>query len=187
MRKPSQKTSPQSRSSSDQSGSGEPGSSRSEQRPITNKKEAERRQTQVSLRTFRYGARLAKRARLSAFHCGSRQGRQLVPKAQRQANASCDSGGAHDPMDRQPGRRSYASPRALPAPSCLSPASTSRTGRSAGRMMPKPPGGKGDEPLPAGTATRSANRCQAAGVLHGEREAGAFIRRAGRVSFVAMR
>jgi hypothetical protein len=33
-----------------------------------------------------------------------------------------------------------ASPRALPAPSCHRPASTSRAGPSAGRLMPGPPG-----------------------------------------------
>jgi hypothetical protein len=44
------------------------------------------------------------------------------------------------------------------AETCPSPASTSRAGRNAGRMIPKPPGSKGDEPKPAGTATRSAGK-----------------------------
>jgi hypothetical protein len=35
---------------------------------------------------------------------------------------------------------------------------TSRTGHSAGRLMPKPPGSDGDEPPPAGTVSRSAMR-----------------------------
>ena len=34
-------------------------------------------------------------------------------------------------------------------------------------MMSEPPECDGDEPPPAGTAPRSAGRCQAAGVLHG--------------------
>ncbi|HTV29371.1 MAG TPA: hypothetical protein VMF32_16450, partial [Xanthobacteraceae bacterium] len=38
-----------------------------------------------------------------------------------------------------------------PAPYPL-PASTSRAGHSAGRLMPEPPESKGDEPSPAGTA-----------------------------------
>ena len=35
---------------------------------------------------------------------------------------------------------------------------TSRAGHSAGRLMPRPPGSGGDEPSPAGTASRSAMR-----------------------------
>ena len=35
---------------------------------------------------------------------------------------------------------------------------TSRAGRSAGRLMPRPPGSGSDEPPPAGTASRSALR-----------------------------
>ena len=37
---------------------------------------------------------------------------------------------------------------------------TSRAGHSAGRLIPRPPGSDGDEPPPAGTDSRSANRCQ---------------------------
>ncbi len=48
-------------------------------------------------------------------------------------------------------------------------------------LMPKPPECASDEPSPAGTATRPADRCHPAGVLHEEREAGASIRRAVRV------
>src|SRR5258708_25150783 len=68
-------------------------------------KEAERRQTQINIRRIlRCGARLARRARLSAFHHGSRLREYLIPKAQLQA--------------RLPGTRSE---RALPAFPCPSP------------------------------------------------------------------
>ena len=56
----------------------------------------------------------------------------IVPKAQLQA--------------RLPGTWSE---RALPAIACPSPASTSRPGHNAGRLMPKPPGSGSDEPPPA--------------------------------------
>jgi hypothetical protein len=46
-------------------------------------------------------------------------------------------------------RRDTGVTRAEPVPVQRS---TSRAGHSAGRMMPKPPGSKGDEPKPAGTA-----------------------------------
>ena len=77
----------------------------------------------------------------------------IVPKAQLQA--------------RLPGTRSE---RALPAIACPSPASTSRPGHNAGRLMPKPPGSGSDEPPPAGTASRSDQPGSPADVLHGERE-----------------
>jgi hypothetical protein len=78
----------------------------------------------------------------------------LVPKAQRQATLP-ETRPERLVLKAAPtgGRRPRASPRVLPAPSCHRPASTSRAGHSAGRVMPKPPGSKGDEPLPAGTAT----------------------------------
>ena len=60
----------------------------------------------------------------------------IVPKAQLQA--------------RLPGTWPE---RALPAFACPSPASTSRPGHNAGRLMPKPPGSGSDEPPPAGTAS----------------------------------
>ncbi len=91
------------------------------------------------------------------------------PQGATQARASGDSAGACEPMDRQPGRVSHASPRALPAPSCHRPASTSRTGHSAGRLMPGPPERGSDKPPPAGTAPRSAGRSHPAGVLVRER------------------
>ncbi len=107
----------------------------------------------------RCGARPAGRARLPAFHCGSCQGDSWSPRLSvrpcflrlGRSIRSCTAAPTG-------GRRPRASPRALPAPSCLRPASTSRAGHNAGRMMPEPPGSKGDEPLPAGTATRSAGR-----------------------------
>ena len=77
----------------------------------------------------------------------------IVPKAQLQA--------------RLPGTWSE---RALPAIACPSPASTSRPGHNAGRLMPKPPGSGSDEPPPAGTASRSDQPGSPADVLHGERD-----------------
>ena len=77
----------------------------------------------------------------------------IVPKAQLQA--------------RLPGTWSV---RALPAFACPSPASTSRPGHNAGRLMPKPPGSGSDEPPPAGTASRSDQLGSPADVLHGERD-----------------
>jgi hypothetical protein len=77
----------------------------------------------------------------------------IVPKAQLQA--------------RLPGTWSE---RVLPAIACPSPASTSRPGHNAGRLMPKPPGSGSDEPPPAGTASRSDQPGSPADVLHGERE-----------------
>ena len=86
------------------------------------------------LRVLRRGARLAKRARLSAFHRGSRQ---RDYSSQRPGVRPCFLGlsrsarsGTAAPTG---GRRPHAAPRALPAPSCPSPASTSRAGHSAGR------------------------------------------------------
>src|SRR5271169_6193382 len=68
-------------------------------------KEAERRQTLINIRRIlRCGARLARRARLSAFHRGSHLREYLIPKAQLQA--------------RLPGTW-FA--RALPAFACPSP------------------------------------------------------------------
>ena len=77
----------------------------------------------------------------------------IVPKAQLQA--------------RLPGTWSE---RALPAFACPSPASTSRPGHNAGRLMPKPPGSGSDEPPPAGTASRPDQPGSPADVLHGERD-----------------
>ncbi len=77
----------------------------------------------------------------------------IVPKARLQA--------------RLPGTWSE---RALPAIACPSPASTSRPGHNAGRLMPKPPGSGSDEPPPAGTASRPDQPGSPADVLHGERD-----------------
>jgi hypothetical protein len=126
------------------------------------KQNAERRNLAAAL--ARRGARPAGRARLSAFHCGSRQGDCSSPR-RNPGQASCDSAGACEPMDRQPGRVSQAPPRALPAPACPSPASTSRTGHSAGRHDTRAARVRSDKPPPAGTAPRSAGRSHPAGVL----------------------
>jgi hypothetical protein len=63
------------------------------------------------------------RARLTAFHHGSRLRELFHPKGSAQA--------------RLPGTRSE---RALPAFACPSPGSTSRPGHRAGGLIPKPPG-----------------------------------------------
>jgi hypothetical protein len=80
------------------------------------------------------------RARLPAFHHGSRQGTYVTH-------------GAAQAM--LPGTRSE---RALPAIAYPSPVSTSRAGPSAGRLMPEPPESGGDEAPPAGTALAPAAR-----------------------------
>jgi hypothetical protein len=162
-------------------------------------KEAERRETLfLNRRVFRRGARLAIRARLSAFHCGSRQGDFRRPRL---SVRPCFPGqsGARDLMDRQPGRRPHAFPVHDPekvetgfpkdhaptntgvtrAETCPSAVSTSRAGRNAGRMMPEPPGSKGDEPLPAGTAPRSASRSDRLASLTGARRRGFYSSRDG--------
>jgi hypothetical protein len=76
----------------------------------------------------------------------------LIPRAQPRPSflGLGESLRAYGP--RQPGRVSQASPRALPAPACPSPVSTSRAGPSAGRLMPKPPERGSDKPPLAGTA-----------------------------------
>ena len=53
---------------------------------------------------------------------------------------------------------------------------TSRAGHSAGRLMPRPPGCDGDEPPPAGTASRSDQPASPADVLHGERDWASILR-----------
>ncbi len=184
MSTPVPKTSPLTRPLSDDSGSGRPEPSRSgaarqeSQERKERKQNAERRNLAAAL--ARRGARPAGRARLPAFHCGSCQGDCPSPRRS-SSHASCDSAGACEPMDRQPGRVSHASPRALPAPACPSPASTSRAGHNAGRLMPEPPERGSDKPPPAGTAPRSAGRSHPAGVLHEER-GGALILVTGLVS-----
>jgi hypothetical protein len=103
----------------------------------TKKQDGERRQTLCSyLRARARHAPRQGRARLSAFHRGFDQGDFRRPRLSAPGHASGDSAGAHDPMDRQPGRRSCASPRVLPAPSCHRPAkhlARRHAGHSAGR------------------------------------------------------
>jgi hypothetical protein len=109
------------------------------------KKEAERRQTQVRPTSAPCGAART----LQCAHACRRPTAALargtfVASGSASGHASGDLAGAHDLMDRQPGRRPHASPRVLPAPeqirTCPRPVSTSRAGHSAGRMMPEPPG-----------------------------------------------
>jgi hypothetical protein len=171
MSQPVKQPSPHSRSSSDQSSSGWPGSSRSGSlaapgfhvtQPGTKffsirfrqQKEAERRQAQCLQPPHLQGAaRVQRDAHAFRRSTAALTRETLVPKAQRQATLP-ETRPERSVLKAAPtwGRRPRASPRALPAPSCHRPASTSRTGHSAGRVMPKPPGSKGDEPKPAGTA-----------------------------------
>ena len=91
--------------------------------PSKKKGEAERRQTLGTTAASCDAARaLVERARLTAFHHGSRLRELFHPKGSAQA--------------RLPGTRSE---RALPAFACPSPGSTSHPGHPAGRLIPKPP------------------------------------------------
>ena len=83
----------------------------------------------------------------------------FVAQGSASGHASCDLAGAHDLMDRQPGRRPYALPRALSAPACPSPGFNTRSGHSAGRLMPKAARVARVMSLrPAGTALAPAGR-----------------------------
>jgi hypothetical protein len=102
--------------------------------PDAKKKEAERRKTLfTNLCNLRCSARLAKRARLPAFHRGSCQG-SFRSQGSASGQATWDAAGALDPRTLAPtgGRRPSAAIRALPGPACPSPVSTSRAGHSAG-------------------------------------------------------
>jgi hypothetical protein len=120
--------------------------------------------------TCRRSARPPGRARLSASCRGSRQGDSWSPRL---SVRPCFQGqsGALDPMDRQPGRRSCASPRVLPAPenqtkACPHPVSTSHAGHNAGRLMPDAARERVVSP-PAGTALAPLSGLPSAeGVLH---------------------
>ena len=122
-------------------------------------KEAERRQTRVSPASPCGEARTLARAR-SPVGVPLRllPGRQLVPKAQRQAMFPGTVRRVRS-LTAAPtgGRRPRASPRVLPAPEkhCPSPVSTSHAGHCAGRMMPEPPECRGDEPSAREHRTRS--------------------------------
>ena len=97
-------------------------------------KEAERRETDVSvLRAKRARQRAQSRSALASRRSTAVLARRLSPPDSAPGQASWDVAGAYDLMDRQPGRRSYAFPRALSAPACPSPGSTSRAGHSTGR------------------------------------------------------
>ena len=85
------------------------------------RKEAERRQTQIRIRRiFRCGARLARRARLSAFHHGSRQ----------RESSSLRLGFRPGFLGR--GLNGRYPPSPVPVQG-----STSHPGHSAGRLMPE--------------------------------------------------
>ncbi len=186
----SPKTSPHSRPLSDDFGSGGPEPSRSgaARKPRTKERKGSRTPKGASLSSAlaRRGARPAGRARLPAFHCGSCQGDCSSPR-RNPGQSFLGLAGACEPMDRQPGQVSHASPRALPAPSCHRPASTSRTGHSAGRLMPGPPERGSDKPPPAGTAPRSAGRSHPAGVLSVSEVRLYLVRRVGRLQEIRVR
>ena len=113
-------------------------------------KEAERRQTCIptSARKRRAARAEAQRARLSAFHHGA-CGSEPTPPLNSSTRFLGPGRGARSRWFERP----CAAQRALPAPSCPSPASFSQTGRHAGRAYdPEPPESGGDEPPPAGTA-----------------------------------
>ena len=104
-----------------------------------NKKEAERRKTlSIILRNLRCGAREASRARLPAFHHGSRQRDSRIPEAQ------LGPGFPGLSADKRRVTPAGATPVYSDAPRApvIVPAG----------MMPEPPGSEGDEPPPAGTA-----------------------------------
>ena len=111
-----------------------------------------------------------RRARLSAFHRGSRHGECSSPRL---GVRPCFLGLGRSvrSCDRQSGRGPNAAPGRYPGRNtCPSPASTSRTGPSAGRMMPKPPECDSDEPPPAGTALAPPAAVQATSVPSRERD-----------------
>ena len=122
---------------------------------LKRKKEAERRQAQISILRACARRALCKARTPSGVPPRFSPKGLSSPKAQRQAMLpgtrpertilqARPNRGAKDPAPFK---------RVLPAPNLSqSSESTSRAGHSAGRMMPKPPGSKGDEPKPAGTA-----------------------------------
>ncbi len=111
------------------------------------KKEAERRQTcSANLRALRArraplsllppsraGKGWEGRARLSAFHRGSSLGDRTPLLSFRHALPATWSGRTIPKLRTTGFERPCASQRALPAPSCPSPASSSQTGHNAGR------------------------------------------------------
>ncbi len=131
------KTAPRSRSSSDQSGSGEPGQSRSEQRPITNRKGS-----RTPTDAINQPPHLADAARaLQSAHACRRSTAALAKGtfvAQGSASGQCFPGTVRStrsygpPTGAKIARVSTGVTRAGKK-TCPSPASTSRTGHSAGR------------------------------------------------------
>ena len=131
------------------------------------KQNAERRNLAAAL--ARRGARPAGRARLSAFHCGSCQGESFIPEAQPRP-CFLRLGGSAGSYGPPSGEDLCAPPRALPAPACPSPASTSRTGHNAGRLMPEPPECGGDDTSARGHRNPLRQPESPAGVLVRERD-----------------
>ncbi len=139
-------------------------------------KEAERRQTRVSL--LHLAAKRAPwpgRARLSAFHCGSRQGDSWSPRLSvRPRFPGSVRSVRSDTAAPTGGRRPRASPRVLPAPEkhCPSPVSTSHTGHGAGRVMPDAARvqrgrtlcPRAPHPLPASRSSLGRRPCTRSGV-----------------------
>ncbi len=145
-------------------------------------KEAERRQTRVSL--LHLAAKRAPwpgRARLSAFHCGSCQGDSWSPRLSVRPRFPGSVRRVRS-LTAAPtgGRRPRASPRVLPAPEkhCPSPVSTSHTGHGAGRVMPD-----------AARVQRGRTLCpRAPDPLPPtvRRSAGVLVRGAGRIGFYSL-
>ena len=125
-------------------------------------KEAERRQTRVSL--LHLPAKRAPwpgRARLSAFHCGSRQGDSWSPRL---SVRPCFPGqsGAFDPVrPLQPGSGDLARLHGRYPRRNKSQCSEHLTCRSLCRQADarSRPSAKGTNPLPASTAPAPASRC----------------------------
>jgi hypothetical protein len=110
-------------------------------------KEAERRQTRVSLLHRKaQRAPCAGRARLSAFHCGSRQGDGWSPRLSVRPCFPGQSGAFGPQRPPQPGGGDLALCHGrYPRRNNPSAVSTSHAGRRAGRMIPEPPGSGSDE------------------------------------------
>jgi hypothetical protein len=120
------------------------------------KGEAERRETHCLTRAAQRGARSTERARLSASHCGSRQGDSWSPRLCIRPCFGRQSGAFSPVRPFQPGSGDLAPfhghyPRRKNERNCLRTASTSHTGPSAGTMMPDAARERVTSP-PAGTA-----------------------------------
>ena len=123
---------------------------------VRRKRKAERRKNadHVILCTLRCSARLARRARPSAFHHGSRQRESSSLRLTRaRLRGDVVATGRVTPPTPHPVQRAPRAPVIVPA-----------------GLIPEPPGSGSDEPPPAGTASRSDQPGSPADVLHGERD-----------------